>query len=167
MIQLSVAQIIAQRHTRRWHTRSVSRQQSVAEHAHQVALLALHLAPEDLSDQECLVILLLALLHDAHEPEFGDIPYPAKRAMEVRGLDVDAWCRRSFWGEDDPHDHTSPRARALVEAADQLEAALYAKEHLAPLASVIRDQTMASLVEMSLLPPESYCKALDAMGVRA
>ena len=134
----------------------------LSEHAQQVALLALHLASEDATDQERLEILELALLHDAHEPEFGDIPYPAKQVMARRGLDLDGWCRRMFWGPDDPHDRVGLRARALVDAADQIEAALYAREHLPSDAAAIRAQTLESLAQMAL-PPECYCRALDAL----
>jgi 5'-deoxynucleotidase YfbR-like HD superfamily hydrolase len=162
---LTVPQILAQRRTRRWHTRAVTRDQSVAEHAHQVALLALHLAPEDITEGERLQILDLALLHDAHEPQFGDIPFPAKQLMSRRGLDLDAWCRRAFWGPHDPQDQAGLLARALVDAADQIEAALYARDHLASEFQAIRAQTLEALAQMAL-SPESYCRALDALEVR-
>lgn len=162
-MSLTPSQIQAMADTRRWHTRRVVREQSVAEHCHQVALLALHLAGQYLSDRDRADLLLLALTHDAHEPEFGDIPYPAKRAMEARGMDVDGACRRAFWGLEDPVLRANPHVQRLVDAADVLEAALYARRWCpGDVASAVRTQALEHVREH--LGGEPRARALAALG---
>lgn len=162
MIQphLSPQQIIALQHISRWHTRSTGRQQSVAEHSHQVALLALYLAPESTSVEDRLQLLQLALLHDAHEADFGDTPYPAKRALSVIGIDIDGVCRKEFWGGNDPHDQVLPHVRLLVDVADILEAALYAQQHLPAIAKQVEHQAVQAA---SRLGNEGFVKVWRAL----
>ena len=162
-MSLTPSQIQAMADTRRWHTRRVVREQSVAEHCHQVALLALHLAGPYLSERDRGDLLVLALLHDAHEPEFGDIPFPAKRAMEARGMDVDGACRRAFWGVEDPAVQASPHVLRLVDAADVLEAALYARRWCpGDVAHAVREQALAHVRQNLGGDPRS--RALAALG---
>jgi 5'-deoxynucleotidase YfbR-like HD superfamily hydrolase len=128
---LSPERIAAMVSTRRWHTRPVTREQSVAEHCHQVALLSLYLAPDALSVSDLLALVRLALVHDAHESEWGDIPFPAKQAMVDAGMDdVDAFGRQQFWAGRDPYDQVPPHVRKILDVADRLQDALYTLRYL-------------------------------------
>jgi 5'-deoxynucleotidase YfbR-like HD superfamily hydrolase len=162
---LNVQQILSLNDVRRWHTRRVQRDQSVAEHSATVALLALHLAPAGIPSEWKFSILHVALTHDAHEAVYGDMPYPAKRAMTERGMDVDGECRRAFWGDPsrDPWETCSPLVRQLVELADILEAALYAKKYLPELAPVIHSQAVKAIRE-SMAETGITFRALQALG---
>ena len=160
---LNPEMITAMGDTRRWHTRPARRDQTVAEHAHHVALLALWMDP-DLTPAEALQVLLWGLLHDAHEPEYGDLPYPAKVAMRSEGVDMDATCQDLFWGQDrNPARFLDGRLLDLVDVADVLEAALFARRHLPLIASVVKRQAEAQIrlrLSGRLIP---YTRAMQAL----
>ena len=158
---LTPKQITAIQSVRRWHTRNTRREQSVAEHSHQVALLSLYLAPGNTSIEDRLQLVLLALLHDAHEAKFGDTPFPAKRALLGLGVDIDGICRKEFWGANDPHDQVPPHVRLLVDVADILEAALYAQIHLPQIAEEVTTQAIQAAYALS---HEGLLKVLCALG---
>lgn len=161
---VSVPQILSMQDVRRWHTQKVMRDQSVAEHSATVALLALHLAPIGLPAEWKFQILHLALLHDAHESVYGDMPYPAKRAMQDRGMDVDTECRKAFWEHgEDPHEAAPPMVAQLVDLADIIEAALYAKRYLPERAEVIRTQAIKAIRDAKADGPITF-RALAALG---
>lgn len=154
-------QITAMQDVKRWHTRRTLREQSVAEHSHQVALLALYLAPDSTNNADRLQILELALVHDAHEVEFGDTPYPAKRLLEADDLDIDAHCRLMFWGKVDPYDQVPSHVRLLVDVADVLEAAIYAQRYLPEISAQVTQQAIKSAQELSHI---AFVRALTALG---
>ena len=163
-MKLRIDQITAIQTVRRWHTRGTYREQSVAEHSHQVALLALHLAPTSLCDFDLLQLLLLALLHDAHEGEFGDFPYPTKVMLKELGMDVDDICQFEFWGSidgADPFEEALPHVRRLVDVADLLEAALYAQKWIPELAEKTAQQAIQAAHRLS---PQVFVKVVQALG---
>jgi 5'-deoxynucleotidase YfbR-like HD superfamily hydrolase len=130
--------ICAMGYTRRWHTSPVLREQTLADHSAQVALLAMWLVRElEITAGEKSDLLHYALLHDAHETSFGDLPYPMKREMKTRGIDLDAACMELFWGWD-LEARFAPFAVKVVCMADRLEAALFARRWAPELA----DETM-------------------------
>jgi 5'-deoxynucleotidase YfbR-like HD superfamily hydrolase len=99
------------------------REQTLAEHSHQVTMIALKLAEEwfKITDSEQLLILLkYALMHDAHEVEFGDIPTPVKEFMSSDGYDL-------FW-EDEDVSAISNTVKSIVSLADRIEQVLYYSE---------------------------------------
>lgn len=64
---------------KRWHTKVTIKEQDLAAHQWGVAMILMHIAPNR-SD-----LLKIALTHDLHESEAGDVPYPFKRKnSEVR-----------------------------------------------------------------------------------
>jgi len=159
---LTPQQITAMQDVKRWHTRRTRRDQSVAEHSHQVALMALYLAPDSTSNADRLQILELALVHDAHEVEFGDTPYPAKRLLEADDLDIDAHCRLMFWGKVDPYDQVAPHVRLLVDVADVLEAAIYAQRYLPEISAQVTQQAIDAGRGLGHI---GFVRVLTALGV--
>ena len=164
MPRLSIPQILATQEVRRWHTRRVRREQTVAEHSAVVALLAHFLAPEDLSAEETVDLFHLALIHDAHEARFGDTPFPAKIEMARDGFDLDAHCRWSFWGGTDPYLLASDRVVDLVEVADILEAALFAQRNALEIADLVVEQAICSA--RARLCNAGVARVLEALGRR-
>jgi len=163
---LNPAMIAAMGETRRWHTRPVHRDQTIAEHSHQVALLALWLDP-DLDSAEVLQVMLWGLLHDAHEPEYGDMPYPAKAALLRQGIDVDTRCQDLFWGGEakNPGRMLDQRLLDLVDVADALEAAIFARHHLPSIAGIVQRQAEVQVrlrLSGRLVP---FRRALQALEV--
>ena len=147
----------------RWHTRRPLREQSVAEHSHQVALLAYYIAPDGLSIEDRLTVLELALVHDAHETMFGDIPTPARRILAEDGLDIDAHCRYRFCSLNSPYDHAPAHVRNIVEAADKVERALFADRFLPDIAREIIQEAIAFAQEH--LNHAGFVRVLSALGV--
>jgi 5'-deoxynucleotidase YfbR-like HD superfamily hydrolase len=163
---LKADQILAMQDVRRWHTRCVRRDQTVAEHSHAVALLALSLAPLDIPDSYRFQILLAGLTHDAHETQFGDTPYPAKRELAELGIDIDGVCRRAFWeasGTRDPWTWCSRMVCELVDLADIIEAALWAEKHAPDLARTVRAQALEAIRRVTFSPYVTT-RALEILG---
>jgi 5'-deoxynucleotidase YfbR-like HD superfamily hydrolase len=159
---LRPAQIAAIQQVQRWHTRSSLRAQSVAEHSHQVALLALFIAPETITMEEAQQLVYLALVHDAHEAEFGDTPYPAKHALLRKGIDIDGVSRQEFWQGRDPYLEVPPHLRLILDAADILEAALYAQKYLPEIAADVCAQAVKTAKGLSHY---GFTRVLFALGL--
>lgn len=138
---MKIEQIIAMRNVSRWHTRAHNRPQSVAEHCALVALIALELAPMGMDVRERFQLVQTALVHDAHEADFGDIPYPAKVKLAEAGFDIDTYLQTEFWGCE-VLAMVSPLCRDVLHVADVLEAALYARDHVPEIAADVRQQAL-------------------------
>ena len=161
---LRVPQITAIQDVRRWHAHSTSREQSLAEHSHQVALIARYLAPDDTSAEDMLQLLDVALVHDAHETVYGDIPYPAKVLLEGEGILMDAHCRKRFWGGVDPYEYIPHHVLNILEVADRLEAALYAQKYIPEIAGEATAEAVR--VAQEKLRPCGMIRALLALGIK-
>lgn len=61
---------------KRFHTWSSIKEQNLAAHSWGVAMILLHIGGEEAEDVN---LIRAALVHDLHEVEAGDIPYPYKR----------------------------------------------------------------------------------------
>jgi len=125
----------------RWHTLRTSRAQTLADHKARVALLAVWLAhrlpPGRFGAMDELELLRAALLHDVPETQLGDLPNPAKQAVnnwlgeipgEVGSQDFDTQMEGLFWGArgcPNPMATLSSTAGPLLRAADVLEAAAF------------------------------------------
>jgi putative hydrolase of HD superfamily len=118
-----------------WALRGIARPESVADHSHRVALLALVLAPRaGLDPSRCAA---LALVHDLAEALVGDItPYDGVSADEKRHRESGAMRTLAdlagdaslvaLWEEYDAA--SSPEAR-FVKELDKLETVLQAAEY--------------------------------------
>ena len=141
---LSVEAVLNLPNVTRWHSRAVSRRQTLAEHCGMVALLALAMCPPDWGLAEREQLLRLSLVHDMHETVYGDIPFPAKQAMVDAGFDVDQHCQEQFWGQD-IFLGVPARVVGLLRVADVAEAAQFAQRHGdAGLASAVYAQAWAA-----------------------
>lgn len=148
-MSLSLKDIAAHGHVRRWHTARVRREQTLGEHVGLVAMIALELhrslAPYA-SDRanasrflwSCASLMEASLLHDAPEIEFGDTPSPAKSFFHSKlGLLMDHATEEAFWGarglDGGPLATLRPGLLEVLRHADLLEAWLfYRQEGLDP-----------------------------------
>lgn len=151
---------------KRWHTRRVDHEQTVAAHTASMIALALALAePYDLSPADRCALMHLALVHDAHETVFGDIPYPSRmKLFEAQHMDVDRICRTEFWGGVDPYDEVTEQVRDLVEMADSLEAALWAQRYAPNLTAAVVSQAVTKAQQ--LLDNQGQARVLEILGIR-
>lgn len=120
-----------------WALRGVASPESVAEHSHRVALLALVLAPRAEPPLDVSRCVSLSLVHDLAEALVGDItPYDGVGADEKRRREEEAMrhladlagdaALLALWREYDAAQ--SPEAR-FVKELDKLETVLQAAEY--------------------------------------
>jgi putative hydrolase of HD superfamily len=120
-----------------WALRGVASPESVAEHSHRVALLALVLAPRAAPPLDVSRCVALAVVHDLAEALVGDItPYDGVSADEKQRREAEAMRQLgelagdgsllALWREYDAAE--SPEAR-FVKELDKLETVLQAAEY--------------------------------------
>jgi putative hydrolase of HD superfamily len=120
-----------------WALRGISQPESVAEHSHRVALLALVLAPRVDPPLDVSRCVALGLVHDLAEALVGDItPYDGVSAGEKHRREAEAMLELAdlsgdpsllaLWREYDAAQ--SPEAR-FVKELDKLETVLQAAEY--------------------------------------
>lgn len=79
MADLSLALILHQSYVDRWHIAPMHREQTVADHAYRVTIIAVELAHVlGWTMDDLITITHMALLHDADEVMTGDVPGPSK-----------------------------------------------------------------------------------------
>nr|WP_320132368.1 YfbR-like 5'-deoxynucleotidase [uncultured Holophaga sp.] len=159
-LALEPSQIMAMGQVYRWHTRRVARTQNILEHSAAVALLAIHLAGPEISERDRADLLHWSLVHDAHEAVYGDTPFPAKRLLEDQGIRIDQHCQEQFWGQDPTMD-IPMGLLSLVDAADTLEAALWARHHAPEIAVIVAEQALEKSRELT---PEQAGRLMQALG---
>jgi 5'-deoxynucleotidase YfbR-like HD superfamily hydrolase len=152
MRHLTVAEIMLLQGVKRWHTRHSHQVQTLASHSAAVALLALQVGGEELPADLRFPTVMLGLHHDAHEILGGDNPSPARVALLVLGIDLDAIVQKMFWGEDNALSVFPQLVHDLVAVADKLDAALWAQKHVPDLAASIAAE--AEAVAMKLFSDE-------------
>ena len=120
-----------------WALRGISLPESVAEHSHRTALLALVLAPRAEPPLDVARCVALALVHDLAEAIVGDItPYDNVSAEEKHGREEAAMRELAVLAGDDSlavlwREYAaaeSPEAR-FVKELDKLETVLQAAEY--------------------------------------
>ncbi|HKP76817.1 MAG TPA: HD domain-containing protein, partial [Longimicrobiaceae bacterium] len=120
-----------------WALRGIGAPESVAEHSHRVALLALVLSPRADPPLDVARCVAMALVHDLAEASVGDItPYDGIDAAEKRRREDEAMRELAalagdgglleLWREYDAA--SSPEAR-FVKELDKLETVLQAWEY--------------------------------------
>ena len=113
---------IAMQHVKRWHMVRVNRIQSIAEHSHTVAMLAVWLNELLGSPHKRAEVIEVALIHDAYEIEYGDTPGVTKKYLDRKAGEYLA--ESTFWRKRAGEDRPSPSlgVRSVVDLADRLEA---------------------------------------------
>ncbi len=122
-------------YTKRWTIVNTSRQQTIAEHSFNVAIIASRLgALFDWNGRfhhtESLNLIMWSLYHDIVEIYTGDMPTPFKRALEKHGANILA-AEEEFskgyggWSRD----AEGKTHGMIVKFADLLEAIWFLKDH--------------------------------------
>lgn len=119
-----------------WALRGIASPESVAEHSHRVALLALVLAPRDESPLDVSRCVALALVHDLAEALVGDItPYDGVSGDEKRRREEEAMRHLSEFAGDDrllalwrEYDAAESAEARFVKELDKLETVLQAAD---------------------------------------
>lgn len=129
--------------TKRWAVVHTERDQTVAEHCHMVALVALRLAEILTFKAEWqLEIVRYSLLHDADEAWTGDIASPVKDLMFGDSIPVDR-----FMGLWKCHIVVSSEVKDIVKVADLACDVLYLLDHgRTRHALMVKDEIHARLV---------------------
>lgn len=126
MAKLTLEEKLRTGAVRRWHIVPMAREQTIAEHAYRVTLIAEEILRVcgrfDWNSNYTLNVMRLAFIHDQHEVKTGDIPSPAKlKLQEVAGFDVVAAVERKIDGEY-AELAALPGCVEIVALADTLEA---------------------------------------------
>ena len=148
---IKIQDILRAGHIKRWNIINTTRQQTLAEHLFNVAMISDTLMnaldKTDIRD----IVLSWALVHDAPEVVCGDTPTPTKRRMEEQGLDMEL-----IYDKIDPT-YKATKETALevdfgmpwkiVKAADLMEAEHFLKEngvgsHAKEVAGIIHTNLM-------------------------
>ena len=114
---------------KRWAIVEMSREQSVAEHSYNVAMIVMMLVnemenEEDVEVPELFTSLFWSLVHDLPELLTGDIPTPAKKHMDLHKLDQENF--PIYW---EVKRRTMVTLTAtIVKAADCIDALQFAKK---------------------------------------
>ena len=130
---IKIQDVLRAGHIKRWNIINTTRQQTLAEHLFNVAMIS-DVLLERLHQQEYRDITLAwALMHDVPEVVCGDTPTPTKKRMEARGFDME-----KIYDEIDPtYKATKETAEEvnfgmpwkIVKAADLMEAIHFLTEN--------------------------------------
>lgn len=120
-----------------WALRGIADPESVAEHSHRVALLALVLAPRARPALDAARCVAMALVHDLGEALVGDItPFDGIDAAEKQRLESDAMQRLAALAGDEEllglwreYDGGATAEARFVKELDKLETVLQASEY--------------------------------------
>lgn len=107
--------------TKRWTVIKTLRNQSVAEHSFNVAIIAWELASRlEVSPQLLRQVLIWALIHDAPETYTGDVDGRAKRDFPIlkNSLTIVEHAKFEWYSNESP----APVVRVIVKVADTIEA---------------------------------------------
>lgn len=114
---------------KRWAIIDMARDQSVAEHTFNVAMIAIELSRETGVWLDSVAMVAI-LCHDMPETRTGDIPTPVKRwGGGIIGGHLLAYEEDTFPLLRGVSDRLTPDQRTILEAADTLEAIAYCKRY--------------------------------------
>lgn len=110
---------------KRWAIIEMSREQSVAEHSYNVAMISMMISKNmDLSVEKKNFMVKWALFHDLPELLTGDIPTPAKNYIDLDKLDREKFGK--YYNIKGFMEDTFPQR--IVKAADYIDAIQFAKK---------------------------------------
>lgn len=115
--------LLALSHVPRWTIIATSRQQSVAEHSHRVAVIAQYILDDiapSASNGWHEEILRWAIMHDGPEAITGDIPTPFKRILHESGFETSESQACEWYSEEKRK--VSAVKKSVVSLADTIEA---------------------------------------------
>ena len=121
-MNLGLCDVLRAQYVGRWGMVNTSRDQSVAEHSYNVAMIVRDfcVAVDCRSDR----LIVAALEHDAHEVVTGDVPTPTKRRLRGAGIDVD-----SVFETPNSVKNLTPEEKHLLKLADITEAYWFLDEN--------------------------------------
>lgn len=132
---MSTIDFLRASYTKRWTIINTSRQQTIAEHSFNVAMISYRLGilfdwNGMMHHSEAMELQSWALLHDIVEIYTGDMPTPFKRALEKHGADILA-AEEDFLKEYGgmARDAEGSVYGMIVKFADLLEAIWFLKDH--------------------------------------
>lgn len=125
ILDFELSEVMKLSNIKRWGIVEMSREQSVAEHSYNVAILSVAInnqIPENERDTKIDVLLEWALYHDLPEIMTGDIPTTIKKFIDLDKFDAKVlpkynMLKKSIWGT---------MEYAIVKAADYIEALQFA-----------------------------------------
>lgn len=116
---------------KRWHVINTVREQTLADHSFQVAMLVGQMMIWDYermwSDSNILNTIVAAMYHDAHEVHMGDTPTCAKQHIAVDAVEYYVppyW--RAYLRITESH---RDRAKYLIKLADSVEALVWLSQN--------------------------------------
>lgn len=121
---MKIEEVMLLQQVSRWNLVSMTRNQSVAEHSYNVAMLALDLVRRlnlDVSSEHRVV--MAALHHDLNEVYTGDIPSPCKTLAYSQGIDLN-----QLVAEDECVSGAGNTVKLILKICDLMEAEYYARE---------------------------------------
>jgi len=131
MIMIKIQDVLRAGHIKRWNIINTTREQTLAEHLFNVAMITQTLCDRCGIDQDITEVALeWALVHDIPEVVCGDTPSPTKRRMKSMGMDME-----NLHEKIDPtyarikHEAIVCGADYIVKFADLLESVHFLKEN--------------------------------------
>lgn len=116
MINIDITEAMRLQDVKRWAMMDVLREQSVAEHSFNVALIAVEYATRTNRTSLQVAAMAAAMIHDLFEVFTGDVPTPVKRAYGIKDPDFKFNSFYAVW---------SDSVVEIVKMADIIEAAVY------------------------------------------
>lgn len=119
---------------KRWGIVEMSRQQSVAEHSYNVALIALNLVEASVghkgfSKEDESLLLTLCLVHDMPEVFSGDIPSTIKGVFKEELDDWETTSFPAFSATNASVYKRNPNIKLVIKVADIMESIIFAERY--------------------------------------
>jgi hypothetical protein len=140
-------------HVKRWHIINTTREQNLAEHQYNVAVIGLELFKQITGEPATATFMSALLFHDSAEIRYGDTPTPGKAFIQsyvgngglFKAMDMDIMPELPYVDEHAPWDKESE----LIKLADLIEAAWWIRENGAGAhASSVANKCYRAMVDM-------------------